>query len=49
LSPLLKPSRLAFTRGLFVRFDNNRDEVLRRVEACVGRPPGTGAGSGADD
>lgn len=36
LSPLAKPSRLAYTRGIFVRFDNNRDEVLDRVEAYSG-------------
>jgi hypothetical protein len=37
LSPLAKPSRLAYTRGIFLRFHNNRDEVLERVEAYLGR------------
>lgn len=37
LSPLAKPSRLAYTRGVFLRFDNNRDEVLERVEAYLRR------------
>ena len=37
LSPLAKPSRLAYTRGMFLRFDNNRDEVLERVEAYIRR------------
>jgi hypothetical protein len=37
LSPLAKPSRLAYTRGMFLRFDNNRDEVLKRVEAHLER------------
>jgi hypothetical protein len=35
LSTLAKPSRLAYTRGLFLRFNNNRDEVLERVEAYL--------------
>jgi hypothetical protein len=36
LSPLTSPSRLAYTRGVFLRFDNNRDEVLERVAAYLG-------------
>jgi hypothetical protein len=35
LSPLARPTRLAYTRGLYLRFADNRDEVLKRVEALV--------------
>jgi hypothetical protein len=49
LSPLDKPSRLALTRGLYVRFGGNRDEVLQRVAALVERrAEDDGAASGAD-
>ncbi len=44
LSPLATPSRLALTRGLFVRFHHNRDEVLQRVEAFVGQAGGAEGG-----
>lgn len=45
LSPLSKPTRLAYTRGLYLRFADNRDEVL----ACVERLAGQAArDSGAD-
>jgi hypothetical protein len=37
LSPLDRPSRLAYTRGVFLRFSDNRNEVLERVEAYLGR------------
>ena len=36
LSPLTKPTRLAFTRGIFLPFDDHRDEVLAAVEAFLG-------------
>jgi len=36
LSPFTKPSRLAFTRGIFLPFDDHRDEVLAAVEAFLG-------------
>jgi len=42
LSPLQRPSRLAYTRGLYLRFADNRDEVL----ACVARFMGEATGSG---
>jgi hypothetical protein len=52
LSPLAKPSRLAYTRGLYLRFGDNREEVLKRVEALVasagGDPGGAGGGSSCD-
>lgn len=35
LSPLPKPTRLAYTRGLYLRFAGNRDEVMHRVEAYL--------------
>ncbi|MGQ9730921.1 MAG: hypothetical protein ACUVX8_06545 [Candidatus Zipacnadales bacterium] len=35
LSPLKRPSRLAYTRGLYIRFNNNREEVLGRVKALM--------------
>lgn len=47
LSPLATPSRLALTRGLFVRFHDNRDEVLECVEALVGQPDGAESGPAA--
>lgn len=40
LSPFAKPTRLAYTRGLFLRFSGNRDEVLKRVEASMGQAAG---------
>ena len=49
LSPLDRPSRLAYTRGLYLRFDNNRDEVLARVEAFIeqaSRQPGAAGPEG---
>jgi len=47
LSPLTTSSRLALTRGLFVRFHDNRDEVLKRVGALVGQPDGADSGPAA--
>ena len=35
LSPFAKPSRLAYTRGLYLRFADNRDEVMACVERCM--------------
>lgn len=35
LSPIAKPTRVAYTRGLYLRFAGNRDEVMKRVEAYV--------------
>jgi len=35
LSPLARPTRLAYTRGLYLRFADNRDEVMARVEAFL--------------
>jgi hypothetical protein len=40
LSPLATPTRLAYTRGLYLRFADNRDEVLTRVEAFVEQAAG---------
>jgi len=37
LSPLSTPSKLAYTRGIYLRFSENRDEVLERVEAYAAR------------
>jgi hypothetical protein len=52
LSPLPKPSRLAATRGLYVRFADNRDEVLTRVEAfleqAAGEPRAAASGDRTD-
>jgi len=52
LSPLSKPTRLAFTRGLFLRFADNRDEVMARVEAfleqAAGEPGAAPSDPGAD-
>lgn len=40
LSPFARPTRLAYTRGLYLRFADNRDEVLTRVEAFVEQAAG---------
>jgi hypothetical protein len=40
LSPLGTPTRLAYTRGLYLRFADNRDEVLTRVEAFMEQATG---------
>lgn len=37
LSPFTKPSRLENFRGVFLRFGNNRQEVLRFIEQKIGR------------
>jgi len=40
LSPLERPTRLAYTRGLYLRFADNRDEVMDRVEGFMGQAAG---------
>lgn len=52
LSPLSKPTRLAYTRGLYLRYADNRDEVLRRVEGFMeqaARDAGAAASDGRAD
>ncbi|HJN19195.1 MAG TPA: hypothetical protein QGH10_27125 [Armatimonadota bacterium] len=44
LSPLSSRSRLAYTRGIYVRFGGNKDEVTARVTAYIERSAG-----GSDD
>ncbi len=52
LSPLSRPTRLAYTRGLYLRFADNRDEVLARVEGfleqAAGEPGAAAPGGRAD-
>jgi len=42
LSPFIAPSRLENFRGLYMTFDNNRDEVLAIVKEHVILPDGVG-------
>jgi len=35
LSPFVRPSRLENFRGLYIRFDNNRDEVMAIVKSKI--------------
>ena len=49
LSPLSTPSKLAYTRGIYLRFSENRDEVLERVEAYVARASGGDDEPAGDD
>jgi len=35
LSPFSKPSRLENFRGTYIRFGNNRDEVLKFIQSCI--------------
>lgn len=43
LSPFVQPSRLENFRGMYLRFEGNRDEVLALVTDMVSRPEAGGA------
>lgn len=43
LSPFARPSRLENFRGLYLRFEGNRDDVLAVVREMVHRTPSEGA------
>ena len=44
LCPLSRPSRLDNYRGILLRFQGNRDEVLRYIRRCIPAPATSGEG-----